>query len=173
MDLDSKPDYFLAEEPEPAKPVIKFEEEAATPPAPDKPQPKKRHRVRRFFIWLLVIIAVALGAVVWVRYFNPYETDMQEHGYVVDFKRQGVVFKTWEGQMIVQSALVDSTRPYSRDFVFSVDNDAVAATLAAAKGTGREVTVTYKRFWGVIPWRGATGCIVTSVTFDGNHTISD
>lgn len=88
---------------------------------------------------------------------------MEEHGYVVDFKRQGMLFKTWEGQMLVQSALIDSTRPYSRDFVFSVDNDEVARKLAAAKGTGREVTVCYKRYWGVLPWRGATSTIVTSV----------
>lgn len=119
--------------------------------------------MRRIFWWSVVVVVLSLAMVAWVRYVNPYETDMEEHGYVVDFKRQGVLFKTWEGQMIVQSALIDSTRPYSRDFVFSVDNDDVARKLAAAKGTGREVTVTYKRYWGVLPWRGATSTVVTSV----------
>ncbi len=163
MDLDSKPDNFLSEEKN--EPVIKFEggapAEAGSPFVPEKP--KKRHTMRRIFWWSVVVVVLALGIVAWVRYVNPYETDMEEHGYVVDFKRQGVLFKTWEGQMIVQSALIDSTRPYSRDFVFSVDNDDVASKLAAAKGTGREVTVTYKRYWGVLPWRGATSTIVTSV----------
>ncbi len=163
MDLDSKPDNFLSEEKN--EPVIKFEggapAEAGSPSVPEKP--KKRHTMRRIFWWSVVVVVLSLAMVAWVRYVNPYETDMEEHGYVVDFKRQGVLFKTWEGQMIVQSALIDSTRPYSRDFVFSVDNDDVARKLAAAKGTGREVTVTYKRYWGVLPWRGATSTVVTSV----------
>lgn len=163
MDLDSKPDNFLSEEK--TEPVIKFDggapADSGSPQMPEKP--KKRHTMRRILWWSFAIIVVAVAAVTWMRYINPYETDMEERGYVVDFKRQGVLFKTWEGQMLVQSALIDSTRPYSRDFVFSVDNDEVAHKLAAAKGTGREVTVSYKRYWGVLPWRGATSTIVTSV----------
>ncbi len=65
--------------------------------------------------------------------------------------------------MLVKSALIDTTSTYSRDFVFSVDNDEVAHKLAAAKGTGREVTVSYKRYWGILPWRGATSTVITSV----------
>ena len=163
MDLDSKPDNFLADDS--AEPVIKFEGEppvdSGSPVMPEKP--KKRHTMRRIFWWSVVVIVLALGIVCWVRYVNPYETDMEERGYVVDFKRQGVLFKTWEGQMLVQSAMIDSMRPYSRDFVFSVDNEEVAHKLAAAKGTGREVTVSYKRYWGILPWRGATSTIITSV----------
>lgn len=163
MDLDSKPDNFLSEEKDDN--VIKFDGAAPVDsdslPAPEKP--KKRHAMRRFLWWCVAVVVISLGVVTWIRYINPYETDMEESGYVVDFKRQGVLFKTWEGQMLVRSALIDSTRPYSRDFVFSVDNEDVADRLASAKGTGRKVTVSYKRYWGVLPWRGATPVIVTSV----------
>ncbi|MDE6190510.1 MAG: hypothetical protein K2L31_06360 [Muribaculum sp.] len=163
MDLDSKPDNFLSEET--AEPVIKFDGSAPadtdTPSLPEKP--RKRHKFRRVIWWCVVVMVLALAAVCWLRYVNPYETDMEERGYVVDFKRQGIIFKTWEGQMLVKSALIDTTSTYSRDFVFSVDNDEVAHKLAAAKGTGREVTVSYKRYWGILPWRGATSTVITSV----------
>lgn len=177
MEFDNHPDNFTgSEEPtgEQKNPnVIQFDNIAPTPapvtgvtdiksPEPPK-KPKKYHPLRKFFWWTAVIVVLALGVIVWARYINPYETDMTERGYVVDFKRQGMVFKTWEGQMLVQSALTDTSRPYSRDFVFSVDDDTLAQQLAALNGTGKQVTVTYKRYWGVLPWRGATKCIVTEV----------
>ncbi len=163
MDLDSKPDYFINDEPAPetGKPVIKFE--GAGAPGPEK-KSKKRHPLRRMMWWMAIVVILGLGATFWVRYINPYETDIEERGYIVDFKRQGIIFKTWEGQMVTQEALTDSTRPYSRQLTFSVDNDRTASRIAAAKGTGRPVTVTCKRYWGVLPWRGATPTIVTSVS---------
>ena len=169
MDLDSKPDYFLADDNDSGRqetdtPKIRFECCDNQPETPETPQPPHRrsHRMKRMFWWSVVIILFVLGIGFWIRYINPYETDMHETGYVVDFKRQGVIFKTWEGQMVVQSSLVDTTRTYSRDFSFSVDDDALAGRMSAMKDTGVPVKVTYKRYWGMLPWRGASTCIVTS-----------
>lgn len=176
MEFDNHPDYFTNNE-EPVSDnknpnVIQFHDVERAPepvPAPvqNEPEPpkkpKKPHPLRKFFLLAALVIVIALGVIVWARYINPYETDMTERGYVVDFKRQGMIFKTWEGQMLVQSALTDASRPYSRDFVFSVDDDALARQLASLNGTGKQVTITYKRYWGVLPWRGATQCIVTAV----------
>ncbi|MFG6382331.1 MAG: hypothetical protein K1V87_09535 [Muribaculum sp.] len=172
MDLDSKPDYFMADDPEPSddavqKPVIQFgceqKEAAAEGCGESEPRRRRRHPMRRMILWSVLFVLLALGIGFWVRYLNPYETDMNEVGYVVDLKKQGVIFKTWEGQMIVRSALVDSTKTYSRDFTFSVDRDALARRLSELKGTGTPVKVTYKRYWGMLPWRGANTCIVTEV----------
>lgn len=178
MEFDNHPDYFTNSDDEPVNEpknpnVIQFDNVAPTPrsiPAPEeenKPEPprkqKKHHPLRKFFWITGLVVVIALGVIVWARYINPYETDIIERGYVVDFKRQGIIFKTWEGQMLVQSALTDASRPYSRDFVFSVDDEALAAQLAALNGTGKQVTLTYKRYWGVLPWRGATQCIVTGI----------
>lgn len=163
MDFDDKPDYFTTPQPEETHdPVIRFEK--AEEPQPEKP--KRRHRGRRILLWSVFIIICVLGGTFWMRYLAPYETHMHEEGYVVDFKMQGFLFKTWEGQMIVNQSLADTTKVYSRDFVFSVDNDRVADQLSALKGSGKKVSVTYKRYWGVLPWRGATTCIVTGVRTD-------
>lgn len=167
MDLDSKPDYFTAPdtpEDESRDNVIRFEQ-AQLPRTEQQPEPKqpRRRRGRRILCGSVLVLFAVVGIAVWIRYFNPYETDMHESGYVIDFKRQGYVFKTWEGSMVVNSSLTDTTRVYSRDFTFSVDNDDVAARLSALKDSGRLVTVGYKRYWGVLPWRGSSQCIVTSV----------
>lgn len=166
MDFDDKPDYFTTPEPEQPvpDPVIRFEGAAA---APQPEKPKRRHRrTRKILAYSIIIMAAILASIFWIRYFQPYETHMHEEGYVVDFKKQGFLFKTWEGQMLVNQALVDTTKVYSRDFVFSVDNDELARELSDLKGSGRRVTVTYRRYWGALPWRGATTCVVTGVHVD-------
>ena len=164
MDFDDKPDYFMAPQPEETPdPVIRFDNEET--PQPEKPR-RRRNRGRKILLWSVFIIAAVLAGIFWMRYLAPYETHMHEEGYVVDFKKQGFLFKTWEGQMLVNQSLVDTSQVYSRDFVFSVDNDRVARELSSLKGSGKKVSVTYKRYWGALPWRGATTCIVTGVNPD-------
>ncbi len=162
MDFDDKPDYFTTpQSEEPQDPVIRFDNVEEQQPQPEKP--RRHHRLRKIILWASAVIIIALAAIFWMRYLAPYETHMHEEGYVVEFKKQGFLFKTWEGQMIVNQSLIDTTQVYSRDFVFSVDNDRIAEQLSSLKGTGKKVSVTYRRYWGALPWRGATTCIVTSV----------
>ena len=175
MDFDNKPEYFMADgddNKQSTQPsTINFDNDINAKTEANEPQqpareekPHRRRRAwKRIFWWSVVIIALVLAAATWIRYFNPYVTDATERGYIVSMERRGIVFKTWEGQMIVQSALTDSTRLYSRDFIFSVDNPELAKMLVDVKGTGRQVNVTYKRYWGSLPWRGATCCIITAV----------
>ena len=178
LDFDSKPDYFTSDDDE-----EELQEEVSTtdngntihfPEAttvnspvsedPQQPETRKKHPMRRILWGSIVLLAIAFGIAFWIRYFNPYETDIQEVGYITDMKRQGVFFKTWEGEMIVRDALTDSTRVYSRDYKFSVDDDALASHISALKGTGTPVRLTFKRYWGVVPWRGASTCIVTEIS---------
>ncbi|MCM1337772.1 MAG: hypothetical protein NC187_08700 [Candidatus Amulumruptor caecigallinarius] len=125
-------------------------------------QPRKRHRGRKVLLWLIVIIILGGAAAVWLRYYTPY-IQSQETGYVTNMERRGLIFKTYEGQMITESALTDTARVYSRDFVFSVTNDALADSLQALSGSGRKVTVAYDRYYGALPWRGAQPVIVTAI----------
>jgi hypothetical protein len=177
FDLDSKPDYFTSDDDEeeikqeetPAvtEPdrTIRFTESASvnTPVVEPEQKPERRGSGRHILVWSLVVLALAFGISIWIRYFNPYETDIQEVGYITDMKRQGVFFKTWEGAMIVRDALNDSSRVYQRDCIFSVDDEALASHIVALKGSGTPVRLTFKRYWGVVPWRGSTTCIVTDI----------
>ncbi|MCM1503823.1 MAG: hypothetical protein NC127_01310 [Muribaculum sp.] len=129
-------------------------------PAPVKP---KKHRFRRFMVWVGIILLLTLAGAFWIRYINPYVIGAHERGYVVDVQYRGMIFKTWEGEMIAQKALTDTAKVYSHSFLFSVDNGEVARRLEELSGTGKRVTLTYDRYMGALPWRGSQTCIVTGV----------
>lgn len=122
----------------------------------------KRHRGRKLLIWLLIIVVLAGVALVWLRYYTPY-IESQETGYVTNMERRGLIFKTYEGQMITESSLTDTARVYSRDFVFSVVDPQLADSLQQLSGSGRKITVSYERYYGALPWRGSQPVIVTAI----------
>lgn len=124
---------------------------------------KPRHRMRRFLIWTVLIVLAVLVTAFWLRYINPYVVGSHERGYVVSLEYRGMIFKTWEGEMIAQKALTDTVKVYSHSFLFSVDNAEVANKLEEYCGTGKPVSVTYNRFMGALPWRGSQTCVVTGV----------
>lgn len=181
MDFDTKPDNFTRDEDEiirdeekvavdgvdsDGRPTITFnrDEENPTEKPSQKPPRKRRTRARAMLWWTICIVAVVLVVAFWIRYLNPYSVGAQERGYIVGLECRGFMFKTWEGEMVVKDALSDSTRPYMRDFDFSVERKHVADELMRYKNSGQEVIVTYKRYLGTIPWRGEHKFIVSSVT---------
>lgn len=123
------------------------------------PKKKKRHGWR----WFFFILFVALCATVYIRYFIPYATESRTTGFVTRVEKRGIIFKTFEGEMISQSQLTDTARIYSRDFFFSIPDDSIARIIQSYEGTGRPVTITCKRYFGSLPWRGATNTIATAV----------
>ena len=84
-------------------------------------------------------------------------------GYVVSVERRGIIFKTFEGEMVSHSALEDSTRVYAREINFSIPSDSLARVLQSYQGTGRPVTVTLERYYGTLPWRGASPTVAVAV----------
>lgn len=129
---------------------------------PDAKAAKPKKRRSHFWLWFLLILIVAIGVGGWLRYFNPY-VEARETGYVTLIERRGIIFKTYEGEMITESSLTDTTRVYSRDFIFSIVNPALADSLQNMQGNGKKVTVTYERYYGVLPWRGSQPIIVTGI----------
>lgn len=164
MNFDEQPDHYTVPEDYKAseQETIHWEEQQENP-GPDGKKPKKLHRGRRIFISTLIILALVLGVAFWLRYCNPYVTDAKEVGYIVKVERRGHIFKTWEGDMILTSALTDTGHTYSRDFAFSVDDPQIALRLQSFQGTGHQVEIRYKSYSGILPWRGSSPNIITSV----------
>ena len=129
---------------------------------PERPV-KRRHPFRRFITVFLLIVFVALGVTFWIRYCNPYVTDAQARGFIQGVEKRGIIFKTFEGEMLRKSALDDTTSVYSRDFNFSVDSDSLARVLQSYAGTRRQVVVTYRSYYATLPWRGASRNVVEDV----------
>lgn len=145
----------------PASTGFTFPEADARTSAPHMVE-KKRKR-RHGWRWFFLIVFLALGVTVYIRYFVPYATESRTTGYVTRVEKRGIIFKTFEGEMISQSQLTDTTRVYSRDFYFSIPDDSLARVIQSYEGTGRPVTLTCKRYFGTLPWRGASKIVVTSI----------
>ena len=126
----------------------------------------KRHSRFRIPFWLWLLFAfVVIGLVVgcWIRYFSPYVDDATQYGYVENIERRGMIFKTYEGTLIPYKELMDTTRIYHRDFVFSAADQQTANRLKKAMYKAKPVRVTYKKYYATVPWRGANKIVVTAV----------
>lgn len=158
---DDKPDYFLAdntpeeENEQPGRPTISFEE-------PEKPR-HKHSRWKRVLVWMGVLCVVVLGVAFWLRYENPYATDCRVSGYVTNVEKRGLVFKTYEADVVSEQALTDTTRVYSHNLSFSVENPEMVRRLQAMQGTGKPVQIVYRKYYGTLPWRGASKYVIEQV----------
>lgn len=167
-DEDDKDDLFdnerpeLPETPEEKKPNYKPED----PDYWEQDESEWDHLKRRsripFWVWALCGLAV-IGLVIgcWIRYFSPYVEDATQYGYVENIEKRGMIFKTYEGTLIPYKELMDTTRIYNRDFIFSVADDKTAATLKRALYNAKPVRVSYRRYYATVPWRGASKIVVT------------
>ena len=122
---------------------------------------KRRSRIP-FWVWIICALAV-VGLIIgcWIRYFSPYVEDATQYGYVENIEKRGMIFKTFEGTLIPYKELMDTTRIYNRDFVFSVDNEKTAATLKQALYNVKPIRITYRKYYATVPWRGASKIVVT------------
>ncbi len=118
----------------------------------------------RLWMWLgitFVVCALLIG--IWLRYFSPYVEDATQYGYVEHIEYRGTVFHTYEGVLIPYKELMDTTRIYTRDFIFSAENDSVAKELKRAMLSARPVRVEYRKYHATLPWRGSSKTIITRV----------
>ncbi|MEG0253751.1 MAG: hypothetical protein RR667_06700, partial [Muribaculaceae bacterium] len=123
----------------------------------------EKRPLHKIMIWTAIIAIIAIMIWGYLRYFDPYVSDAQTTGYVIRVEKRGTIFKTYEGEMISEFAIQDTSKIYQRDFSFSFDNDSLAQDAMKLQGSGKKITLKYKKFSGVIPWRGASKCIITGI----------
>ena len=179
--IDEENDYFLHDfDNDPPKPVPgevpqSPESQPGTPaagtvpgqegdvtPYPEEPQPG-RPGFRRFLVWFFVVMIVLLGVGMYIRYFVPYVTESKTVGYITNVDKRGIVFKTFECEMVSESQLTDTSRVYQRDLFFSIPDDSLGRVVQSYQNTRRPVVVTTKKYYGTLPWRGASNVIVTDI----------
>ena len=123
----------------------------------------RRHSRFPFWVWcVFAFIVIGLIVVCWIRYFSPYVEDATQYGYVEGIEKRGMIFKTYEGTLIPYKELMDTTRIYNRDFIFSVANSQTAAQLKDAMLNAKPIRVTYKKYYATVPWRGSNKIVVTA-----------
>lgn len=123
-----------------------------------KPKKKKSRKALR---WFLVILILALGIFIYVRFYYVFGTGVKsgELNYLV---YKGVIFKTYEGKLIQSGFRADKPGGLqSNQFEFSVADEEIAKQLMIS--SGKNVQLHYKEYFGVLPWRGYTKFIVDSI----------
>ncbi|MBL7962690.1 MAG: 6-phosphogluconate dehydrogenase [Flavobacteriales bacterium] len=104
-------------------------------------------------------------------YYASYSTGVRA-GVVVKVSRAGVVFKTWEGQLNLQSfgAVQSTPNQLNEIFNFSVErgDKQVIEELQEASLSGERVNLHYVERYARLPWRGSTSYFVTAVERSGN-----
>lgn len=163
---DDKNDYFdgpdIQDEPrKPKAPELKPED----PDYWEQSESEFEHlRPRRpWVLWgyiALAGIAIGLAVGVYLRYFSPYVSEATQYGYVEEIEKRGTVFNTYEGILIPYKEIMDTTRVYRNDFVFSVTDPSVAVALRRLQYANLPVRVEYKRFHATLPWRGESRIVV-------------
>lgn len=161
--MDNFNDYFdgpdIEDKEEPKK-----DNEAASSAQPGADNPnRKTGRYRKLIIISSFVLFIALVIWGYLRYFNPYVIDAQKTGYILDVEQRGVIFKTYEGSMISEYAIQDTSKFYQRDFSFSFENDSLAKEAMNLQGSGKKVTLKYKMYDGVLPWRGSSKYVITDI----------
>lgn len=165
---ENRPDYYSESEentvPE-AGNTINFSTESDASPSDsgeNEPSPR-RHRLRKVLFWIIAVAVVALAVTIWLRYYNPYVEDSRMDAYIVKVERRGMLFKTNEADIISRQAVTDTTHLYTRESSVTIADDRLAEQLRQAQGTGRPVRLITSRYYGMLPWRGASTTVVTGV----------
>ena len=119
---------------------------------------KKTKKVFRWTGYALILILVSF---IYFKYFFTYSEGYRA-GLLQKFSNKGVVFKTYEGELILSS--VSSTANValaSEKFQFSVLKKDVSPMFDTLQG--RNVIVHYIEKKGIVPWRGDSKYLVDSI----------
>ncbi len=112
----------------------------------------------------IVLAVLLLGGAGWFyfRYYFVFGEGVKagELNYLVN---KGIVFKTNEGRLIQAgyNSKNSTATIQSNEFMFSVENQAVADSLMRC--TGKQVELHYKEYFHSLPWRGVSEFVVDSI----------
>ncbi|MBI3219716.1 MAG: 6-phosphogluconate dehydrogenase [Bacteroidetes bacterium] len=114
---------------------------------------------------IVIILLVAVVALFSFSYWGTYSDGIRS-GMVVKISKKGWVFKTYEGQLNLQTFGANkSPNLVSESFEFSVESDqqAVIKALEEASLSGERVSLKYEERLAKFFWRGDTKYFVTEV----------
>ena len=113
---------------------------------------------------LSTLAVVALVLFVYVKFFFVYSQGVNE-GDINYFQYEGFVFKTYEGKMIQTGYNSRNSQAtiQSNEFKFSVEDEQVAKQIESS--SSRQIKLHWKRYLGILPWRGKSQYVVDSVVY--------
>jgi len=107
-------------------------------------------------IAIIVVIGLAILAFL---YFGTYSEGTRA-GIIMKISKRGAIFKTWEGQMNLETfgAVKDATNIVTETFTFSIErgNQELIDELNSAALSGERVNLKYIERYISVFWRGDT-----------------
>ena len=113
---------------------------------------------------LFGIVIISLAVFLFF-YFGKFSEGYRS-GKVMKVSKRGVVFKTWEGQMDLQTfgAVKDRQNMVTETFKFSIiDDEGLIKKLEDASLIGDRVNLHYYERYFNVPWRGDTKVFVFDI----------
>jgi len=128
--------------------------------------------LKKIGYWILAIVIVLIVSIGYFKYGFTYSKGYRA-GLLQKFSEKGLIFKTYEGEMILSSVQSNANVALaSEKFLFSVADEAVAKQMEQIQG--KHVVVHYREKNGALPWIGESYYIVDSVRISdvsgGTHT---
>ncbi len=118
--------------------------------------------IKRIF---LIIIILGFGVLTFL-YFGKYSEGTRA-GIIMKVSKKGAIFKTWEGQMNLETfgAINKSSNLVNETFTFSIEkgHPELIKELNDAALSGKRVNLHYYQRYIAVPWRGDTKYFATGV----------
>jgi hypothetical protein len=123
-------------------------------------------KVVKIIIISLLIIGIAVFS---FYYWGVYDEGVRA-GNVLRISKKGVMFKTYEGQLNLQTfGALKGANPIMESFDFSVEasDEQVIKDLEEVALSGERVNLHYVKRYTTFPWRGETKYFITKVERTG------
>jgi hypothetical protein len=123
------------------------------------------HTTRRVIKIIMVTVFILAVAFLCLAYWGIYDEGVRA-GTVLRISKKGMVFKTFEGQLNVQTfGAIKGANPIMEAFDFSVSaaDEEVIRDLQTVALSGERVNLHYEARYVVFPWRGDTKYFITKV----------
>ena len=121
---------------------------------------------RRVLKIIMVTVFILAVGFLCLAYWGVYDEGVRA-GTVLRISKKGMIFKTYEGQLNLQTfgALKGAASPIMEAFDFSVSatDEQVIRDLQTVALSGERVNLHYEARYVVFPWRGDTKYFITKV----------
>lgn len=114
-------------------------------------------------ISLIVLAVVVVGLLVfgYIWFYVPFSDSGVKSGILNNVKHKGIIFKTYEGELIQSGFRPGTQGLQSNEFQFSIESKELYEKLMPLGG--QNVKLHYKEYYGALPWRGYSKFIVDSI----------
>jgi hypothetical protein len=116
---------------------------------------------KKILLIIVAIIVVGLLVFGYIRYYVPFSDSGVKAGILNNVKHKGIIFKTYEGELIQSGFRPGAQGIQSNEFQFSIESKELYEKLMSL--SGQNVKLHYKEYYGALPWRGYTKFIVDSI----------